>query len=55
MDDAGAALAGVAADMRAGQAELLAQQLHEQGAALDLGRHRLAVDRHGNLGHRASP
>ena len=28
MDDAGAALAGVAADMRSGQPKLLAQQLH---------------------------
>ena len=41
--DAGAALAGVAADMRAGQSQFLAQQLHEQGAALDLGRGLLAV------------
>ena len=43
MDDAGAALAGVAADMRAGQTELLAQQLHQQGAAFDRRRNRLAV------------
>jgi hypothetical protein len=33
VDDAGAALAGVAADMRAGEAQLLAQQLDQQGAA----------------------
>ena len=36
MNDAGAALAGVAADMRAGQAEMLAQELHQQGAVLRL-------------------
>jgi hypothetical protein len=43
MDDAGAALAGVAADMGAGEAERLAQELHQQGAPLDRRRNRLAV------------
>ncbi len=38
MHDAGAALAGVAADMGAGQAEFLAQQFDEERAALDLDR-----------------
>ena len=38
MHDAGAALAGVAADMGAGQAQLLAQELDQQRARLDLGR-----------------
>ena len=37
MDDAGAALAGVAADVRAGQAQVLAQVLHEQRARIDVG------------------
>ena len=36
MDDAGAALRGVAADMRAGQAEILAQELHQQRARVDI-------------------
>ena len=50
-DDAGAALAGVAADMGAGEAEMLAQELHQQGAVLDRAGHRLAVHRHGHGGH----
>ena len=37
VDGAGAALAGVAADVRAGEPELLAQRLDEQRAPLDLG------------------
>ena len=43
MDDAGAALAGVAADMRAGQAEVLAQILDQQRARIDVRRRGLAV------------
>ena len=35
MDDAGAALRGVAADMRAGQAEILAQEVNQQRSVLD--------------------
>ncbi len=46
VDHAGAALAGVAADMGAGEAEMLAQELDQQRARLDLARHRLAVDLH---------
>ena len=38
MDGAAAALAGVAADVRAGQPELVAQQVHQQGAVLDVER-----------------
>jgi hypothetical protein len=34
MDDAAAALGGVAADMRAGEAQLVAQEFGEQGARL---------------------
>ncbi len=37
MDDAGAALAGVAADMRAGQVQMLAQEIDEQRAVFDFG------------------
>ena len=51
MHDAGAALAGVAADMGAGQPQLLAQQLDQQRAALDLDRVLLAVHRQGHLRH----
>ena len=36
MHDAGAALAGVAADMGAGEAELFAQELDQQGARLEV-------------------
>ena len=38
VDDAGAALRRVAADMRPGQAEMVAQELHQQRAVLDLAR-----------------
>ena len=41
---AGAALAGVAADMGAGQAELLAQHFDQQALGVDLQLHGLAVD-----------
>ena len=43
VDDAGAALRRVAADMRPGQAEMIAQELHEQRAVLDLPRFGPAV------------
>jgi hypothetical protein len=33
MDDAGSALAAIAADMRAGQTQIFAQQIHQQGAS----------------------
>ncbi len=36
MDDAGAALARVAADMGAGEAQILAQELHQKRARLDV-------------------
>ncbi len=51
MDDAGAALRGVAADMRAGQAQILAQELHEQRSWIDLGRRVPAVNRHRDMNH----
>ena len=50
IDRAGAAMGGVAADMRAGEAEVLAQVVDEQRPRLDGGRHRLAVDRHADIG-----
>jgi hypothetical protein len=55
MHDAGAALAGVATHMRAGQANLVAQQLDQQGAFLDSNRLTLAVNRQCHLRHVSSP
>ena len=43
MDDAGATLAGIAADMRAGQPEMVPQQMDQQRPALDISRRRFAV------------
>src|SRR6266852_5613047 len=51
MHDAGAALRGVAADMGAGQPQILAQKLHQQGAGVDVGVDGIAVHDQGNLGH----
>jgi hypothetical protein len=45
MNDTGAALAGVAADMGTGQIEMLAQEMNEQGPVLDIGRDSVTVDR----------
>src|SRR5262249_1592062 len=44
-----AAVRGVAADVRAREAEVLAQQVHEQQARLDVGLSRGAVDRDGDV------
>jgi hypothetical protein len=55
VDDAGPALRGVAADMRAGQAEPLAQQIHQQRAAFDLAADSAAVHGQAHLGHRRLP
>jgi hypothetical protein len=55
MHDAGAALAGVAADVGAGQAKFFAQELNEQSAALDLCRGALAVHRHFHGRHLSLP
>src|SRR5437868_615645 len=52
MDDAGAALAGIAADMGAGEAQMFAQELDQQGAGFDITAHRLAIHCHGNCWHR---
>ena len=48
-DHAGAAVAGVAAPVRAGQAEVVAQEVHEQQPALDLAGDLVAVDGHRHL------
>src|SRR5690348_16672018 len=55
MHDAGAALGRVAADMRAGQPEVLAQELHQQGARLDFAGDGFPVHRHGHGRHRIPP
>ncbi len=57
IDGAGAAMAGVAADMRAGQVQLLAQEMDQKRARLDQRFDRLAVDLHRDLGlgHMLSP
>ena len=55
VDDAGAALRGVAADMGAGEAQVFAQELDQQRARIDIGGNGLAVDRHRNLNHSKIP
>ena len=47
-DGARAAVAGVAADVRAGQVEVVAQEVDEQAARLDVVLDLLAVDRDGD-------
>ena len=54
MHDAGAALRGVAADMGAGQPQIFAQELHQQGTGIDIGVDGVAVHDHGNFGHQHS-
>ena len=51
MDDAGAALAGIAADMGAGQVQMFAQEMDQQGPVLDVDRDRLAVHRQFDCRH----
>src|SRR5437660_12749028 len=51
MHDAGAALAGIAADMGAGQVQMIAQEIDKEGPVLDLGRDRLAVHRQFDCRH----
>ena len=55
MHDAGAALAGVAAHMRAGQTQMLAQEFDQQRAAFDLATHALAIHLQGNCRHSNHP
>ena len=54
MDDAGAALARVAADMGAGEAQSLAQELHQKRARLDVSGDGFPVHRHADGGHLGS-
>ena len=49
-----AALAGVAADMRAGEIEMFAQEVHEQRARFDVRFAHLAVDGNGDWDHRGA-
>jgi hypothetical protein len=51
MDDAGPALRRVAADMRAGQAQILPQELYEQRPRIDIRRCGAAIDRHRDMNH----
>jgi hypothetical protein len=55
MHDTGAALTGVAADMRSGQAEMIAKKLNEKRAILGIARDLLAVDRQFDRRHRNPP
>src|SRR5258707_1392236 len=52
---AGAALRGIAADMGAGQAQVLAQELHQKGARVEVAGDGLAVHRHRDGGHGVPP
>jgi hypothetical protein len=54
MHDAGAALARVAADMGAGEAQGLAQELHQEGARFDVAADGFSVHRHAHQGHSLS-
>jgi hypothetical protein len=49
--DAGPTLAGIAADMRASEAQVVAQELNEKGARRNIGRDRLAIDEQSDGGH----
>src|SRR6478736_9345382 len=51
MNDTGAALAGIAADMGAGQVQMIAQEIDKEGPVLDLSRDRLAVHRQFDCRH----
>jgi hypothetical protein len=49
--DASAALAGVAADMGSGEVEVIAQEMDQQRAILDVDGNSLAVDRQFDCRH----
>src|SRR5258705_13619530 len=51
MHDTGAALAGIAADMGAGEVQMIAQEIDKEGPVLDLSRDRLAVHRQFDCRH----
>jgi hypothetical protein len=54
MDDAGAALRGIAADMGARQPQIFPQQLDQKGTGVDIGVYGVTVHDQGNLGHQHS-
>jgi hypothetical protein len=54
MDDAGAALRGVAADMGARQPQIFAEKLDQEGTGVDIVFDGIAVHDQGNLGHQHS-
>ncbi len=47
---AGAALAGVTSNMRAGKSEMIAKVVDEEGSRLDVGRSLHPIDGHGHMG-----
>jgi hypothetical protein len=51
MHDTGAALAGVAADMGAGQIQMIAQEMDKKSSVFDIGRDSLAVHRQFDCRH----
>src|SRR5262249_23921452 len=55
MHDTGAALAGIAADIGAGQVQMIAQELDKKRAVLDIDRDRLAVHREFDCRHVTLP
>ena len=55
MDHASAALGGIAPNVGSREPEVFAQELHQQGARIDIGFDVLAVHLHGNTGHNVSP
>ncbi|CAH1667711.1 hypothetical protein CHELA20_51925 [Hyphomicrobiales bacterium] len=55
MHDTSPALAGIAADMRTREPQMLAEKLNEKGTRLDVGGYGLAVHRHGHGGHGGLP
>ena len=54
MHDTGAALAGIASDMGAGQPQILAQELHKERAGVDIAGYGITVHDQGNFGHQHS-
>src|SRR2546430_7463317 len=54
MDNAGAALRGVAADMGARQPQIFPQKLDQEGTGINIGVYGVTVHDQGNLGHQHS-
>src|ERR1700749_4544954 len=51
MNDARAALRGVASDMSAGEGQILPQELYEQRPRIEIRRRRAAIHRHRDMNH----